>query len=637
MDHINFFKVAAASPKLEVANPEYNAEEIIKNIKLAKKKNASIICFPELAITGYTCADLFLQKKLLSSAEKSLLRIVSESQGIIVIVGMPIRAVGRLFNAAVVIADGEILGVVPKQHIPNYSEYYEKRWFSEGSNIPQLITLCGHEVPAGLGMVFCAKTPKGDVKYGVEICEDMWAPEPPSGPLCLMGCDIIFNPSASTDLVTKHAYRRSLIAQQSGRLMCGYVYAGASRSESTTDVVFSGYTGIFENAQCLKEGERFKDEQLIIADIDIDRLDFLRARNTTFFTNYYDPEIEIDHEFEPMESNTIDRHIPSHPFVPEGDEKLSRLKEITAIQTSALTKRLEHMRVKKVILGISGGVDSALSLLVAYRTFKERNWDTKGIIALTMPGFGTTDRTKNNAVALVEELGCSLRTIDIKKATEIHYSDIGHDGKTLDITYENAQARERTQIIMDIANMECALALGTGDLSEIALGWCTYNADHMSMYNVNCSVPKTLIKSLTAYMAQEIGGKVHVVSKDILDTPISPELLPSDGDTITQKTEEVLGKYDLHDFFLYHMLEGGASPRKLYFLANIAFKNIAESDEILKTLKVFITRFFSQQYKRSCMPDGPKVGTVSLSPRGDLRMPSDASAQIWLKEVDSIK
>jgi NAD+ synthase (glutamine-hydrolysing) len=633
----NFFKVAAVSPKIKVANPVYNAEQIIKYIDIAKEQNVSAICFPELCVTGYTCADLFLQRKLLKSAEEELSKIVSVCNNIIAIVGMPIMASGRLYNTAVVIANGEILGIIPKKAIPNYNEYYEKRWFASGEMIPEMVTLCGVEVPASLGMVFCAHTPTGEVRYGVEICEDLWTPEPPSGMLCKMGCDVIFNPSASTEVVTKHAYRRSLISMQSGRCICTYVYAGASRSESTTDVVFSGYTGIFENGSALKEGKRFEDEQMITAHTDLERLRFLRARNTSFYDEYMEPYAELDHKFTPPEWKELDRYISPHPFVPSGTEKAERLKEIISIQTSALIKRLEHIRTKKVVLGISGGVDSTLCLLVAYRAFIDRGWDTKDIIAVTMPGFGTTERTKNNAVSLVKELHCTLRKVDITETTKKHFDDIGHDHNTYDLTFENAQARERTQILMDIAGMEGCIVLGTGDLSELALGWCTYNADHMSMYNVNCSIPKTLIKSLTGYVSQEIGGKVEEITDDILDTPISPELLPSDGENITQKTEEVLGKYDLHDFFLYHMMETGASPNRLYYLATIAFKDIATNEDILKALRIFVIRFFSQQFKRSCIPDGPKVGTVSLSPRGDLRMPSDASMQIWLDEVDKIQ
>lgn len=633
----NFFKLAAVSPKLKVANPVYNAEQIIKYIDIAKEQNVSAVCFPELCITGYTCADLFLQNKLLKSAHEELSKIVSICSNIIAIVGMPIRAGGRLYNTAVVIANGEILGVVPKQAIPNYNEYYEKRWFAPGETIPEMVTVCGVEVPASLGMVFCAYTPYGEVRYGVEICEDLWTPEPPSGMLCKMGCDIIFNPSASTEVVTKHAYRRSLIAMQSGRCICTYVYAGASRSESTTDVVFSGYTGIFENASALKEGKRFEDEQFITTHTDLERLRFLRARNTSFYEDFLEPYAELGHKFIPQESTTLDRYISPHPFVPSGDERVERLKEITSIQTSALIKRLEHIGTKKLIIGISGGVDSTLALLVAYRAYIECSWDTKDIVAVTMPGFGTTSRTKGNAVSLVNELGCTLREVDITEATKKHFDDIGHDHEKYDLTFENSQARERTQILMDIACMEGGIVLGTGDLSELALGWCTYNADHMSMYNVNCSIPKTLIKSLTGYVAKEIGGKVEETTNDILDTPISPELLPSDGENITQRTEEVLGKYDLHDFFLYHMMEGGATPKKLYYLATVAFKDITRNEDILKALKIFINRFFSQQFKRSCMPDGPKVGTVSLSPRGDLRMPSDACADIWITEVNEIE
>ncbi len=637
MLNYGFFRIAAASPKIKVADTEFNSKEIIKHITKAKDEGAYIICFPELCITGYTCADLFLQDRLIESAQDALREIIPHTGGITAIVGMPITAGGRLFSCAVAVADGNILGVVPKTYIPNYNEYYEKRWFSSGYDMPETVVLCDREVPSSLGMVFNAKTEEGELCYGIEVCEDLWAPEPPSSALAMMGCEIIFNPSASTEVVTKHSYRRALISQQSGRLMCTYVYAGASRSESTTDVVFSGYTGIFENGQALKEGERFRDEQLIVADTDIGRIRFLRRRNTTFFKDFYDPQTEIYYSLDHSGIKELKRFIPHHPFVPAGDEKISRLKEITAIQTSGLIKRLSHIGTKKAVLGISGGVDSALCLLVAYRAFIEEGWDTKGITAITMPGFGTTGRTKNNAQILAQELGCTLREINISDAAKSHLNDIGHDGKTLDITYENAQARERTQIIMNVANMEGGVALGTGDLSELALGWCTYNADHMSMYNVNCSIPKTLIKSLTHYMAEEIGGEIFETVKDILDTPISPELLPADGDKIAQKTEEVLGKYDLHDFFLYHMLEGGASPKKLYFMAKHAFSGIAESGEIISTLKIFVSRFFSQQFKRSCMPDGPKVGTVSLSPRGDLRMPSDASSNIWLKEIEEIK
>jgi NAD+ synthase (glutamine-hydrolysing) len=633
----NFFKVAAVSPRVKVANPVYNAEQIIKYIDIAKEQNVSAVCFPELCVTGYTCADLFLQKKLLKSAEEELSKIVSVCNNIIAIVGMPVMAGGRIYNAAVVISNGDILGIVPKKAIPNYNEYYEKRWFASGEMMPEMVTLCGKEVPASLGMVFCAYTPSGEVRYGIEVCEDLWTPEPPSGILCRMGCDIIFNPSASTEVVTKHAYRRSLIAMQSGRCICTYVYAGASRSESTTDVVFSGYTGIFENGGLLKEGKRFEDEQFITAHTDLEKIRFLRLRNTSFYDEYLEPYAELDHMFTPPEWAELDRYVSPHPFVPSGREKDERLEEIISIQTSALIKRLDHIGTKRVVLGISGGVDSTLCLLVAYRAFIERGWDTKDIIAITMPGFGTTSRTKNNAVSLVNELGCTLREVDITEATKKHFDDIGHDHDTYDLTYENAQARERTQILMDIAGMEGCIVLGTGDLSELALGWCTYNADHMSMYNVNCSIPKTLIKSITGFVAKEIGGIVEEITNDILDTPISPELLPSDGENITQKTEEVLGKYDLHDFFLYHMMETGATPKKLFYLATIAFKDIATKEDILKALRIFISRFFSQQYKRSCVPDGPKVGTVSLSPRGDLRMPSDASVEIWLDEVDEIQ
>ncbi len=636
---MGYVKAAACSPRMKVADVSFNTDTIIEAMKQAKKEEVSFVCFPELCITGYTCADLFLQESLQKKALAGLKKIMDSNIDVTAIVGLPLNAGGRLFNCAAVVHKGKLLAIVPKKHIPNYNEYYEKRWFDTGVSFPDTVNLFGEDVPSGLSLVITAQTPFGDIPFAVEVCEDLWSPSPPSGELCPHGALIIFNPSASTALAAKHQYRKNLIAQQSGRCIAAYVYSSASFDESTTDVVFCGYSGIYENGRLLNENSRFeRTGSLITAEIDLQSLAFLRRRNTTFFACTQPAKKQASYSFGIKCSNLNNRKINPYPFVPSGDDSNTRLSEISAIQSSGLIKRLEHIGCKKVVIGISGGLDSTLALLVAAKAFKRMNMPSQNIIAVTMPGFGTGDRTYNNAVALVKSLGATLREITIDKAVTQHFTDIGHNGKTHDIAYENSQARERTQILMDISNMEGAIVIGTGDLSELALGWATYNGDHMSMYNVNNSIPKTLVKHLVNYLGNvEIGGDLSPVINDILDTPISPELIPSKDGQLNQKTEEILGKYDLHDFFLYHFLQHGASCKKLYYTAKIAFNDIADDSEIISALETFIKRFFAQQFKRSCMPDGPKVGTVSLSPRGDWRMPSDASANVWLDELKEIQ
>jgi len=634
-----FVRCAAVSPRLKVADVDFNVDQMLGLLSKAEQSHVSLLCFPELGITSYTCGDLFLQSKLQKAAEEGLGRIIAADSPVTCVAGLPVKLGTGLYNCAAVVSGGRLLGVVPKMHIPNYNEYYERRWFVPASgDCPETAELCGTVVPFGPGLVFCGKSAAGPVKFGVEICEDLWVPNPPSGTMAQAGAHIICNPSASTELATKHDYRRSLAVQQSGRCISGYVYASANHDESTTDVVFGGWCAVCENGTVLNENKRFtRDSEMVIADIDVGRLDFHRLRNTTFQMQGNGART-IEFAMDCAGGERLMRPVTPHPFVPAGGAAIPRLEEITMIQTAALTKRLEHIGTKKVVLGISGGLDSTLALLVAARAFGMNGWDPKGIIAVTMPGFGTGDRTLANALKLMEGLGCDARRIDITAAVSLHFRDIGHDEELYDLTYENSQARERTQILMDLATKEGAIALGTGDLSELALGWATYNGDHMSMYNVNCSVPKTLVKSLVHYLGHDVfGGKIAATIDDILDTPISPELVPSEPGGMSQRTEDILGKYDLHDFFLYHMLEGGASPKKLYMLARHAFAGIADHEAILSALKTFLTRFFSQQFKRSCLPDGPKVGTVSLSPRGDWRMPSDASGALWIRELEDLE
>lgn len=638
---MDFIKVASACPKTRVADAEYNLKNILLQIEEASSKNSKIIVFPELAVTSYTCADLFTQQTLIESSYESIKSICNFSIGkdILIIVGSPLQFNYTLYNCAYVIFEGKILGIIPKSYIPNYTEFYEKRWFTDAFNLTdRKVDLAFQKnIPFGTNLIFNS----GDVKVGIEICEDLWVVIPPSSYLSLAGANIICNPSASNELVSKSSYRRSLVENQSGRCMSGYIYSSAGVHESTTDLLFSGHLIISENGSVLRENQRFqRGNEIIYSFIDVFKLNSERCKNISFRDSgkqsAFEPEF-IDFEFKNNKLIDFDRHISKHPFVPSNDmERELRCKEIFLIQSSALAKRMEHTNLKRAVIGISGGLDSTLALLVIYKTFELLGLDKKNIITITMPGFGTTDRTYNNALTLCSELGCDLREINIMDSCLKHFEDIGHDKNIHDVTYENVQARERTQILMDLANKEGGLLIGTGDLSELALGWCTYNGDHMSMYAVNTSVPKTLVRYLVKYVADfESSPMVKETLLDILDTPVSPELLPKDcTGEIVQKTEDIVGPYELHDFFLYHFVRHGSTPERIFFLAKEAFKDDYDADTIEKWLKKFIARFFSQQFKRSAIPDGPKVGTISLSPRGDWRMPSDASASGWLKKFN---
>lgn len=629
---MDFIKIASACPITRVSDVEYNVENILKCIDEAVNNEAKMIVFPELAITSYTCADLFLQHTLLTRSDKAIENILKETKNkdILIAVGAPLLENNTLYNAAYILFKGKVLGIVPKSYIPNYSEFYEKRWFTEGVNVQSrnIDLSFQEEVPFGTDLIFSC----GNVKFGFEICEDLWVTIPPSSNLSLMGANIIGNLSASNELVSKADYRRSLIANQSARCMCAYAYASAGIHESTTDLLFSGHLLIGENGSILKENERFnRDNEVIYSIVDVFKLNAERMKNLSFrdssrmqkaFPRF------IKFKFDSTEISNFDRFIDKHPFVPSNEhERELRCKEIFNIQSAALAKRFEHVGLKKAVVGISGGLDSTLALLVIVNTFKMLNYPMENIVTITMPGFGTTDRTYNNALTLCKELGCDLREINIVKAALQHFEDIGHDKAIHDVTYENVQARERTQILMDLANKEGGLLIGTGDLSELALGWCTYNGDHMSMYAVNPSIPKTLVRYLVKYVAdKEENKKVSETLLDILDTPVSPELLPKDAKgEIAQKTEDIVGPYELHDFFLYHFMKHGSSKERIRFLSLHAFKDDYSEEEIDKWLNKFMWRFFTQQFKRSALPDGPKVGSISLSPRGDLRMPSDAA------------
>lgn len=635
MTDFGFVKTAAASPRVTVANPEKNVDKIIESIKQAEQTGAQIIALPELCISGYSCGDLFSQDRLIDACQDALCRLLESTADIaaLAIVGMPVRACGRLYNCAVVFQSGKILGVVPKSFLPNYNEYDEKRHFESGlTAVCDSVNLCGQRVPFG-DMLFCDES--GAV-IGVEVCEDMWMPISPGSILALNGANIIVNLSASNELVTKNNFRKSLVEQMSAQCYCGYVYSSAGVGESTTDLVFSGACLIAEYGAVLAQNERFeRNGSLVTACVDIKKLDALR-RDSEFYDNatrFAKSEMRrVSVTLPKLDTDKIDRNFNAHPFVPADEkDRDERCMEILNIQSAALAKRMEHIGVKKAILGISGGLDSALALLVADRTAELLGLPKSNIICVTMPGFGTTKRTKSSAVTLTECIGAELREIDIVPACTQHMQDIGHDMNLLDVTYENVQARERTQILMDMANKEGALLIGTGDLSEMALGWCTYNADHMSMYGVNCSVPKTLIRHIIGYVAKSRGGELKKVLEDILQTPVSPELLPPDKDgKIAQKTEDTIGPYEVHDFFLYHFQRFGTSPDKILFMAERAFEGVYTKEQLVVWLKLFVKRFFTQQFKRSCVPDGPKVGSVSLSPRGDWRMPSDADWSAWL-------
>lgn len=642
MDY-HFLKVCAATPKLAVADCTYNTEQIIKCIEDSDSNAASVIVFPELCVTGYTCADLFLQTTLLDEAERCVGKIVDSTinREQLVVIGAPIGHEGRLFNVAIVICKGKILGIVPKMYLPNYSEFYEKRWFHSGVGLGQLeTTYAGQTVPFSSNLLFKAK----NIPYftlGIEICEDLWVSLPPSTLHTLKGATIIVNPSASNEIVGKTQYRRDLISSQSARTMSGYIYTSSGIGESTTDVVFSGHKLIYENGYIISESETFeRDNALLYGIIDLERLYKERLKN-----NHVQPEVlqsvvykNITFDIKP-EAFTYNRFVDPKPFVPDNEAvRKERCKAIFDIQANGLARRMAHTKAQSYVLGISGGLDSTLALLVCVKAAELIGMDRKSIVGVTMPGFGTTDRTYNNAINLMKLLGITTKEISIVESATQHLKDIEHDLNTHDVTYENAQARERTQILMDLSNKYNGLVIGTGDLSELALGWATYNGDHMSMYAVNASIPKTLVRYLIDYVAHyESEPLVQEILFDVLDTPVSPELLPPDKEgNIAQKTEDLVGPYELHDFYLFQMLRYGYRPSKIYFLAQQAFKDVYDHETLLKWLKVFYRRFFNQQFKRSCLPDGPKVGSICVSPRGDLRMPSDAQSRIWLDDIDQL-
>lgn len=629
-----FVKVAAVTPKVKVADTSYNGECIRCLMKETVEKGAKVVVFPELCITGYTCSDLFWQDKLLLQAKEELIEIAKSSKKLdgIFFVGLPLEINGKLYNVAAAISEGKILGIVPKQYLPNYNEFYEQRHFKSGTELCTEIKIGDDEVTVDCDLIFaCEQMPK--LKIGVEICEDLWVPNPPSIQHAMDGATIIVNPSASDEITGKSIYRKELVAGQSARLVCGYIYASAGDGESTQDVVYSGHNIIAENGQVLAESERFTN-QIVYSEIDVARLEADRRRMTTFDTQ--------EGNFVPfslkMKKTKLTRYIDPSPFVPGNKaDRDRRCDEILMIQAMGLKKRLEHTGCKSAVIGISGGLDSTLALLVTVRAFDLLGIEHKNIAAVTMPGFGTTDRTYDNAVNLIKCLGAEFIEVDIKNAVNIHFKDIGHDASVHDVTYENGQARERTQILMDLANKKNGMVIGTGDLSELALGWATYNGDHMSMYAVNASVPKTLVRHLVRYYADTCGSELlEKTLLDVLDTPVSPELLPPENGQISQKTEDLVGPYELHDFFLYNMMRLGFEPEKIYRLAKIAFKGTYDDEFILKWIKTFYRRFFAQQFKRSCLPDGPKVGTVAVSPRGDWRMPSDACVRIWMDEIENL-
>lgn len=638
-----FVKVAAAVPHVQVADCFYNIEEIEKLMRQASEEGVQMITFPELSITAYTCLDLFTQQTLLNNAEKALLKLVSNTAdlAIFTIVGIPLRTENRLINVAVVFQKGEILGVVPKTYLPNYKEFQEQRWFTSSTELQKSrISIAGKEYPLGSYLLFKSE----QIVAGIEICEDLWVPVPSSSLLAMQGANIIFNLSASNELIGKHNYLRSLICQQSARCMAGYVYASSGFGESSTDLVFAGNGIIAENGNLLAESARFTmKEQLVISEIDIESLQNDRQVNTSFMYGAYellkDKASETIHfQLETSKEFTLTRSIDPHPFTPSGEALAERCEEIFQIQIAGLAKRIAHTHAQTAVVGISGGLDSTLALLVTVMTFEALKIPREQIIGITMPGFGTTGRTYNNAVNLIHSLGVTLKEISIKEACLQHFKDINHDPTIHDVTYENSQARERTQLLMDVANKLNGLVIGTGDLSELALGWATYNGDHMSMYGVNGSIPKTLVKYLVEWIAQNKVDKASQATLlDIVDTPISPELIPADENgNIKQKTEDLVGPYELHDFYLYHFIRFGSSPAKIYFLAQKAFHGIYDNTTIKKWLYTFFRRFFQQQFKRSCLPDGPKVGSISLSPRGDWRMPSDAISKLWLSEIEQL-
>lgn len=642
MDNYGFVKLAAASPSLKVGDCDYNTSEILKQIKLADQQQVSAIVFPETSITGYTVGDLFHQRLLLNDTLVSLDTIckASENLSMIIIVGLPLEVDCRLYNVGAVICKGKIVGIVPKTFLPNYNEFYDKRWFSPACELNrQVIELCGQAVPIGTNIIFQTK----DFNFAIEVCEDLWTTIPPSSIHALNGADVIFNLSASSESAEKHTYRKSLIKHQSTICIAGYVYSAAGNGESTTDLVFSGSCMIAENGAILQETERFSfDSQLCVADVDIQTLRHQRLINKSFSVTEYRGMVHTNYSRLWIDCNrkfVLSRRINPTPFLPLPENRQEHCSDALSIQIGGLAKRLRHTGIKSLVIGVSGGLDSTLALIVAAKACDKLGIPRQNIYGITMPGFGTTGRTYNNAVDLMKSLGIIALEISIKESVIQHFKDIDHDIKVHDVTYENSQARERTQILMDYANKVNALVIGTGNMSELALGWCTYNGDHMSMYGVNVGVSKTLVIELLRWIVEsETNELTRNTLLDVLNTPVSPELLPgTDDGQILQKTEDAVGPYILHDFFLYNIICNGFEPAKIYFLAKQAFQEKYDAAEILKWLKVFYKRFFSQQFKRSCMPDGPKVGSISLSPRGNWRMASDTSAAMWVKQLDALQ
>ena len=632
-----FVKVAAVTPKIKVADPQYNAEQIKERLAEAYDKGAKVIVFPELCLTGYTCCDLFLQELLLEEALQQLIGLAGFTRGhdALVFVGLPFEKDGKLYNVAAALQDGMILGMVPKRYIPVYAEFYEGRYFAAGEEDVTTVLIGDEEIPFGCNILFETDAVKG-LSVACEICEDFWVPNPPATAHALAGATVIVNLSASNETVGKDVYREMLVKSSSARLLAAYVYASAGEGESTQDLVFGGHNIIAENGVVLSQAKRFSCES-VYADIDIHRLRAERRRMSTFGQKA-DREYAVVAFSLEQEETALERTFNCMPFVPsDKTEREKRCEEILSIQSYGLKKRLEHTGVKKAVVGVSGGLDSTLALLVTVRAFDMLNLSRENIVAVTMPCFGTTDRTYENACSMARALGADLREVNIKRAVTVHFEDIGQDLDTHDVTYENGQARERTQVLMDIANKENGLVIGTGDMSELALGFATYNGDHMSMYGVNAGVPKTLVRHLVRFYADTCDDRaLKDILLDVLDTPVSPELLPPVDGVIAQRTEELVGPYELHDFFLYYMLRCGFEPAKVYRVARLSFKGQYEDGVILKWLKMFYRRFFSQQFKRSCLPDGPKVGSVAVSPRGDLRMPSDASAVLWLRQAEEL-
>ena len=630
-----FIRTAAATPDIKVCDCDFNADNIIKNIKTAYENNTEIIVFPELVITGYTCGDLFGQRTLISSSMKALDKIKCETKNIntLIVLGMPYQYKGKLYNCGAVLYKGHILALISKSFLPNYNEFYEKRWFEEALNETVYVDILGDTVPFGTKIIVQAENIP-EFSLAVEICEDLWLPNAPSNELALNGATVICNTSASNELTAKKDYRRNLVSMQSAKLVSGYIYSNAGSGESTTDVVFSGHHLICENGTIINESTGF-DAEVIYGDLDVEKLISERRKMTTYQSHHEYDYVYFDMDLIDIETN---HYYDPHPFVPSNPAlRELRCKEVFEIQTRGLMQRLKATHINKVVIGISGGLDSTLALLVCVMAFEKLGYDKKNIYAITMPCFGTTSRTKNNALGLMEELGVTSQTVNIAEVVRMQFKNIDQDENVHDVTYENVQARERTEILMNKANQIGGLVIGTGDLSEVALGWSTYNGDHMSMYAVNVSVPKTLVRYLVDYVSSLYKGQVlETILQDVLDTPVSPELLPQEDDKIVQKTEDIVGPYELHDFFIYHMVRFGDEPRKLYKKTKLAFKDKYDKDTIKKWLRLFYWRFFSQQFKRSCIPDGPKVGSVALSPRGDWRMPSDANVQIWLDEVEKI-